>query len=77
MLSGGGTATVSVDYYELGKQTGAMAAQILKGEAEPATMAIEMPANNTTEINQEEVDLLGITVPDELAEFVGDYAAEE
>ena len=77
MLSGGGLATVSVDYYELGKQTGAMAAKILKGEAEPASMPIEMPANNTTEINQEEVDLLGITVPDELSEYVGTYAAEE
>lgn len=77
MLSGGGLATVSVDYYELGKQTGAMAAKILKGEAEPASMPIEMPANNTTEINQGEVDLLGITVPDELSEYVGTYAAEE
>lgn len=75
-LSGGGTATVSVDYYELGKQTGAMAAQILKGEAEPATMPVEMPETTTTEINKEEVDLLGLTVPDDLSEFVGEYAAE-
>ncbi len=77
MLAGGGLATVSVDYYELGKQTGAMAAQILKGEATPADMPIEMPETTTTEINQEIVDLLGITVPDELAEFVGDYSTEE
>lgn len=76
MLSGGGLATVSVDYYELGKQTGLMAAKILKGEAQPADMPIEMAANTTTEINQAEVDLLGITVPDDLAEFVGEYAAE-
>ena len=77
ILAGGGLATVSVDYYELGKQTGAMAAQILKGEATPADMPIEMPETTTTEINQEIVDLLGITVPDELAEFVGDYSTEE
>lgn len=77
MLSGGGLATVSVDYYELGKQTGLMAAKILKGEAQPADMPIEMAANTTTEINQAEVDLLGITVPDDLTEFVGEYAAEE
>ena len=76
MLAGGGLATVSVDYYELGKQTGTMAAQILKGEAEPATMAIEMPETATTEINQETVDLLGVTVPDDLAEYVGEYSAE-
>lgn len=77
VLSGGGLATVSVDYYELGKQTGLMAAKILKGEAQPADMPIEMAANTTTEINQAEVDLLGITVPDDLTEFVGEYAAEE
>ena len=77
MLSGGGLATVSVDYYELGKQTGAMAAKILKGEAQPADMPIEMAQTTTTEINQEEVDLLGITVPDDLTEYVGEYAAEE
>lgn len=76
MLAGGGLATVSVDYYELGKQTGTMAAQILKGEAEPATMAIEMPKTTTTEINQETVDLLGVTVPDDLTEYVGEYSAE-
>ena len=77
MLSGGGLATVSVDYYELGKQTGAMAAKILKGEAQPADMPIEMAQTTTTEINQEEVDLLGITVPDDLTEYIGEYAAEE
>ena len=77
MLSGGGLATVSVDYYELGKQTGAMAAKILKGEAQPADMPIEMAQTTTTEINQEEVDLLGITVPDDMTEYVGEYAAEE
>ncbi|MEE0511667.1 MAG: ABC transporter substrate-binding protein [Peptococcaceae bacterium] len=77
MLSGGGLATVSVDYYELGKQTGLMAAKILKGEAQPADMPIEMAETTTTEINQEEVDLLGITVPDDLTEYVGEYAAEE
>ena len=76
MRAGGGLATVSVDYYELGKQTGTMAAQILKGEAEPATMAIEMPETTTTEINQETVDLLGVTIPDDLAEYVGEYSAE-
>ena len=77
LLSGGGLATVSVDYYELGKQTGAMAAKILKGEAQPADMPIEMAQTTTTEINQEEVDLLSITVPDDLTEYVGEYAAEE
>ncbi|MDO4280083.1 MAG: ABC transporter substrate-binding protein [Peptococcaceae bacterium] len=75
-LSGGALATVSVDYYELGKQTGTMAAEILKEEAQPATMPIEMPETTTTAINSAAVEKLGITVPDDLAEYEKDYSAE-
>lgn len=70
MLSGGGLATVSVDYYELGKQTGAMAAKVLKGEAKVATMPIEMPEKTSTIINKAVVEQLGFKVPDDLKEFV-------
>ena len=34
-------ATLSIDYYELGRTTGEMAVKILKGESKPADMAIE------------------------------------
>lgn len=77
MMSGGGLATVSVDYFELGKQTGAMAAKILKGEATPDSMPIEMPEVTTTAINKATVDALGIEVPEDLTEFVEDYSAEK
>lgn len=77
MMSGGGLATVSVDYFELGKQTGAMAAKILKGEATPDSMSIEMPEVTTTAINKATVDALGIEVPEDLTEFVEDYSAEK
>lgn len=41
-----GVATLSIDYYELGKITGEMAVQILKGEAEVGKMAVaSVPAN--------------------------------
>ena len=76
-LNSGALATVSIDYYELGKQTGAMAAKILKGEATPDSMPIEMPKVTTTAINQAAVDALGITVPDELTEFVGEYKQDK
>lgn len=76
MLSGGGFATVSVDYYELGKQTGAMAAKILKGEAEPSTMPVEMPAKTETAINKVAADALGITVPDKYADVTQEYTAD-
>jgi putative ABC transport system substrate-binding protein len=35
MLKAGGIATVGIDYYKLGVQTGAMAARILSGKAKP------------------------------------------
>lgn len=76
MMSGGGLATVSVDYYELGKQTAEMAVKILKGEATPDSMPVEMPANTATAINKAVVEQLGITVPEDLAEFVDEYEAE-
>ena len=33
LVKGGGLATLGIDYYQLGKETGEMAAKILKGEA--------------------------------------------
>ncbi len=45
MVNTGGLATVgAVDYYELGKQTAAMAVKILKGEATVADLDIEFQA---------------------------------
>src|SRR5699024_2644706 len=41
ICTGCGVATLSIDYYELGKITGQMAAKILTGEADISTMAIE------------------------------------
>lgn len=76
-LNSGALATVSIDYYELGKQTGAMAAKILKGEATPDTMPIEMPKTTVTAINKGAVDALGITVPDDMTEFVEEYNQEK
>ena len=46
-----GVATLSIDYYELGRTTGEMAVKILKGEADISTMAIEYypnPVKSTT-----------------------------
>lgn len=76
-LNGGGLATVSVDYYELGKQAGAMAAKILKGEAKPADMPVEMPAVTATAINKIAVDAVGLEVPSDLKDFVKEYKPEK
>lgn len=59
----GGLATYSVDYYQLGYQTGLMAVKILKGQAKPADMAIETQKEFKLTLNKEQAAKLGITVP--------------
>lgn len=70
MLMGGGVATSSINYYELGRQSGVMAAKILRGEAEPATMPIEFAKDVNYVVNGLMVEKLGITVPERFKEFI-------
>ena len=60
ICSGCGYATLSIDYYSLGKKTGEMAAKILLGKAHIEDMAIEYDANPTKKYNKEICDALGI-----------------
>ena len=60
---GCGAATLSIDYYELGKITGQMAAKILTGEADISTMPVEFAPTATKQVNMANCEKLGITVP--------------
>ena len=60
---GCGAATLSIDYYELGKITGQMAAKILTGEADISTMPVEFAPTATKQANMANCGKLGITVP--------------
>lgn len=60
---GCGVATLSIDYYELGKITGQMAAKILTGEADISTMPVEFAPTATKQTNMANCEKLGITVP--------------
>lgn len=66
MVKAGGLATYGVDYYQLGKQSGEMAADILEGKAQPATMPIQYAKNLKAVFNKKNAEALGITIPDEL-----------
>ena len=66
MVSAGALATYGIDYYELGKQTGAMAVSILKDGAKPATMPIQYLENCTLAVNEDTRAKLGITLPADL-----------
>jgi putative ABC transport system substrate-binding protein len=68
MVEAGGLATYGIDYYELGKLSGAQAAKILKGEAKPAEMPIEYldAAKLKMSVNEEVAKQLGIEIPADL-----------
>ena len=76
MVENGGLATNGINYYNLGKQTAAMAVKILTGEAEPATMPIEYLEEVDTVINAATVEELGIEIPEELQQYIVDYEAQ-
>jgi putative ABC transport system substrate-binding protein len=56
-------ATMGLSYYELGKQTGAMAARILRDKANPADMPVETQKNSSLIINPGAAEQLGVTIP--------------
>lgn len=63
ICKGCGVATLSIDYYELGKITGKMAAKILTGEVDISTMPVEFAPTATKQANMANCEKLGITVP--------------
>ncbi|WP_296954201.1 ABC transporter substrate-binding protein [uncultured Dialister sp.] len=67
MAKDGALASLSVDYYKLGIQTGHMAADILDGKSKPETRAIEHQKEFPIVINKKTAETLGITIPEEIA----------
>jgi len=70
MAAAGGLATLGINYYNLGYQTGLMAIKVLTGEATPATMPIEASSDFDFYINGTVADELGMTIPDDLTQYV-------
>ena len=63
LCKGCGVATLSIDYYELGKITGQMAVKILTGEADVSTMPIQFAPSVTKQANMANCQKLNITLP--------------
>ncbi|MBQ6796365.1 MAG: ABC transporter substrate-binding protein [Clostridia bacterium] len=70
ICSGCGLATLSIDYYELGRKTGLMAYKILTEGGDVYSMPIEYDENCTKMYNPVIAEELGITLP-------GDYITIE
>ncbi|MDD6397882.1 MAG: ABC transporter substrate-binding protein [Selenomonadaceae bacterium] len=66
MVKAGGLATYGVDYYELGKQSGNMAADILEGKSKPADMPVQTAKTLKAMLNKAAAKILGITFTDEV-----------
>ncbi len=64
ICTGCGVATLSIDYYELGRTTGEMAVKILTGESNISDMPIEYYANPVKKYNPTLCEALGLTVPE-------------
>ena len=63
ICSGCGVATIATDYYELGRLTAEMAAQVLNGEADISSMPIQYGAMEKI-YDPENCELLGISIPE-------------
>ena len=67
-VKAGCLAAEGIDYIALGKQTGKMAAQVLKGEKKASEMKFELITEPGFYVNNKVAENLGITVPQELAD---------
>lgn len=65
MVEQGGLATVGIDQYTLGKKTGQMVVQILKG-ADPSVTPVYTFKEGVTVLNEKQAEFLGIQIPDNL-----------
>lgn len=70
MVRSGATATVAVDYYNLGKIAGNMGADILEGKAKPQDMPIRYQTEFKVVLNELVVKELGLPVHEDIAKNV-------
>jgi len=70
MVESGGLATLGINYYDLGYQTGLMAIKILKGEAKPGDMPIERATKFDFAINGKVAEEIGIEIPEDLKPYI-------
>ena len=73
MVEAGGLITLGLNYYNLGYQTGEMAAQVLEG-ADPASMPVQSQNQYDYVVNEEMLSELGMELPQSLLEKMGDAA---
>lgn len=73
----GCVASAGIEYVALGKQTGAMAAKILKGEATAEEMPYETVSSFEIYVNPEALAVMGLEVPASIADTAIDVTKAE
>ncbi|WP_312279689.1 ABC transporter substrate-binding protein [Oscillibacter sp.] len=64
----GCVAAAGIDYVQLGRQTGAMAAKVIRGEATCSDIPFETIASYSNYVNSDALDGMGITLPADIAQ---------
>jgi putative ABC transport system substrate-binding protein len=62
----GAMAALAIDYYKLGRQTGAMARRILEGKAQISQLPVETQKELLLHINTGQAAKMGVTLPESL-----------
>ncbi len=71
MCKSGALATISISYYDIGYLCGQQAVQILKGEADVATLPIGYAQNPEKKYNPDYAAAIGFEIPDGFAAIEG------
>lgn len=64
-VKSGCVSSMGLEYYELGKQTGRMAAKVLKGEAKASEMNYEVITEPSLYVNTAAADKISLELPDD------------
>lgn len=70
-VNAGGLATLGINYFDLGYQTGLMAVKILLEGADISQMPVEFATGFDATVNGETAAAIGLTVPDKYKDAVG------
>ena len=78
IMAAGGHVTLSIDYYELGKKAGYMAASVLSGEAKPESTPVQTMALSECKylMCTDNLTAAGITLPDSVKAKCTDVKAK-
>lgn len=66
MVRAGALASISVDYYELGRMTGAIGADILEGKKKPADTPIAFQSARKPLLNLKTAQAIGLAIPEKV-----------